>query len=89
MVQVTRKAPAFQTASLQYSTGVRKRWKTASWQSFFSGTLTFAMQGANLSKQPVLHAATSPGGLAQLGERLAGSQKVTGSSPVSSTVKNR
>ena len=25
------------------------------------------------------------GGLAQLGERLAGSQKVTGSSPVSST----
>ncbi len=26
-----------------------------------------------------------PGGLAQLGERLAGSQKVTGSSPVSST----
>ena len=30
---------------------------------------------------------SSPGGLAQLGERLAGSQKVIGSSPLSSTYK--
>ena len=29
-----------------------------------------------------------PGGLAQLGERLAGSQKVRGSSPLSSTKAN-
>jgi hypothetical protein len=30
----------------------------------------------------------TPGGLAQLGERLAGSQKVSGSSPLSSTSSN-
>ena len=35
--------------------------------------------------RPVSQNATIPGGLAQLGERLAGSQKVIGSIPLSST----
>jgi hypothetical protein len=47
------------------------------------------MTTSHPGEESSLKVATTIGGLAQLGERLAGSQKVIGSSPLSSTIGNK